>query len=136
MTLSKEESVSHHPSPLVPVTVPGSGLHIIANLRSEQAQLLGNSTAFQTYVDQLVTTYELRKLGQVYHDFPTGGYTAVVCLSESHLSVHTWPEIGYITFDIFLSNYQRNNQGTTRAIYDAVCSFFHASVIEEHFINR
>ena len=136
MTLPREESVSHRPDPLIPETVPGSGLHIIANLRSEQTALLGECNAFQVFVDQLITTYELNKLGQVYHDFPTGGYTAVVCLSESHLSVHTWPEIGYITFDIFLSNYQRNNQGITRAIYHDVCSFFQASVINEHFISR
>lgn len=136
MILKNEESVSNHPDPLIPDTVHGSGLHIIANLRSEQAQLLSDSKALQGFVDDLIATHDLKKLGQVYHDFPTGGYTAVVCLSESHLSIHTWPELGYITFDVFLSNYQRNNQGTTRTIYDAVSSFFQASVLEEHFINR
>lgn len=37
------------------------------------------------------------------HSFGDGeGVTGVVALSESHISVHTWPEVGYAAFDIFV----------------------------------
>ena len=31
-----------------------------------------------------------------------GGITGVVLLAESHITVHTWPEKGFIAFDIFM----------------------------------
>lgn len=35
------------------------------------------------------------------HTFSPHGVTGVAVLSESHLSVHTWPEYGYMAADIF-----------------------------------
>lgn len=38
-----------------------------------------------------------------FHEFGDGcGMTGVVVLSESHLSLHTWPEINLMTFDIYM----------------------------------
>lgn len=31
-----------------------------------------------------------------------GGVSGVAVLAESHISVHTWPEIGYAAFDVFM----------------------------------
>ena len=36
-----------------------------------------------------------------YHEFSGGGYTAVALLSESHASIHTWPELGRVRYDVF-----------------------------------
>lgn len=35
------------------------------------------------------------------HSFSPFGMTGVVLLAESHIAIHTWPEIGYIAVDIF-----------------------------------
>lgn len=35
------------------------------------------------------------------HRFAPNGVSGVVVISESHLSVHTWPEAGYVALDIF-----------------------------------
>jgi len=35
------------------------------------------------------------------HTFSPHGVTGVAVLSESHLSVHTWPEHGYLAADVF-----------------------------------
>ena len=35
------------------------------------------------------------------HEFAGGGFTMVFLLAESHLSVHTYPERGYLAFDLF-----------------------------------
>jgi len=38
-----------------------------------------------------------------FHEFGEGmGLTGVLVLSESHLSIHTWPEINLMTFDIYM----------------------------------
>ena len=31
-----------------------------------------------------------------------GGITGVALLAESHISIHTWPETGYVALDIFM----------------------------------
>jgi S-adenosylmethionine decarboxylase len=37
----------------------------------------------------------------IHHEFNPPGITAVAILSESHISVHTWPIEGYVAVDIF-----------------------------------
>jgi S-adenosylmethionine decarboxylase len=41
-------------------------------------------------------------LSEYAHKFEGDGYTFVIALSESHASVHTWPEHGIMTVDIFM----------------------------------
>lgn len=40
-------------------------------------------------------------LGEIAHRFTPQGVTALGLLAESHISVHTWPELGYAAADIF-----------------------------------
>lgn len=100
------------------------GLHILAEFTSSRNDLLYSCTAARVFFDNLITENNLHKVGEVYHDFDNGGFTAVVCLTESHLSIHTWPEFGLATFDVFLSNYQHDNSAKARAVFDATVVFF------------
>lgn len=112
------------------------GLHLIATLHSDNTALLAGYTGFKSLADDLTGAFDLQKLGEVYHDFEPGGFTGIICLSESHLSVHTWPEFGKINLDIYLSNFQRVNNGTVRAIFDRIAAYFEAEVISENQIIR
>ena len=38
----------------------------------------------------------------LHHFSPNGGISGVVVLSESHISIHTWPERQYAALDIFM----------------------------------
>lgn len=40
-------------------------------------------------------------LNDVFHKFTPQGVSGVVVISESHLSIHTWPESGYAALDVF-----------------------------------
>lgn len=40
-------------------------------------------------------------VGKVFHKFAPQGVTGVVIIAESHISIHTWPELGYAAVDIF-----------------------------------
>jgi S-adenosylmethionine decarboxylase len=112
------------------------GTHLIATLYTTERQLLHSYEAFRSLADQLVVDHTLQKLGEVYHNFSPSGYTGVVCLSESHLSIHTWPEHGRINVDVYLSNYLRNNDGTVDNIYAAIKAHFNATVENEQFLKR
>lgn len=42
-------------------------------------------------------------LGVNLHSFGAGaGVTGVAILAESHISIHTWPETGYLAIDVFM----------------------------------
>jgi S-adenosylmethionine decarboxylase len=41
-------------------------------------------------------------VGRVFHKFAPHGVTGVVIIAESHISIHTWPELGYAAVDIFI----------------------------------
>jgi S-adenosylmethionine decarboxylase len=116
-------------------TKPIPGLHIVANFAASQS-LLRDSPRFRSFILNQIKTEELRLVGEVFHNFDGGGFTAVLCLTESHLSVHTWPEHGYMTFDIFLSNYLKDNREKTQRVYRAVADYFDAKVLFEQIINR
>ena len=112
------------------------GLHIIAEITSTNKQLLEQFQAVQQLLNEQIETHGLHKLGEVYHDFQPAGYTAVICLSESHISLHSWPEYGRVNLDIYLSNYQRNNDGTGQKIFEAIVQFFDAAIISSQQIKR
>jgi len=40
-------------------------------------------------------------LNSTFHKFSPHGVSGVVVISESHFSIHTWPEYGYCALDIF-----------------------------------
>lgn len=112
------------------------GLHIIAEISSTQTALLEKCAAVKQLLDEKVQQYGLCKLGEVYHDFEPGGFTAVICLSESHISLHTWPEYERINLDIYLSNYQRYNDDTGRRLFEELVAFFEAGIISCQQLKR
>jgi S-adenosylmethionine decarboxylase len=110
------------------------GLHILATFGAP-APTLRDVAACRAFFDAQVRAYGLEKVGEAYHAFPAdetgaGGFTAVLALTESHLSIHTWPEHGLATFDVFLSNFRRDNAATVRGIYAATLAFFEGT--EQH----
>jgi S-adenosylmethionine decarboxylase len=124
------------PTTLATISKPFNGLHIIANLASIEVDLLRDFKPLQTFLNQLIAENNLKKVGEVYHSFPNAGYTAVIGLTESHLSIHTWPELEYITFDIFVSNYLKDNTYVTRHVYEETKKYFKAQAVIEQMIDR
>jgi S-adenosylmethionine decarboxylase len=100
------------------------GLHVLATFAAP-ATALRNAAGSQHFFAALVARLGLTSVGEVYHVFAeSGGFTAVLALTESHLSIHTWPEHGLATFDVFLSNFRQDNHATVRAVYQETLAFF------------
>jgi len=58
----------------------------------------------------------LTLVGEKWHTFPEfegkpGGVTGMLLLAESHLAVHTWPERGGVTIDVYVCNFTSDNSG-------------------------
>lgn len=112
------------------------GLHIIATLISSESLKLNSFEELKMELNALIPKYNLNNLGEVYHNFHPQGFTAIVCLSESHISIHTWPELNKVNLDIYLSNHNRVNDNTVRQIFDQFVRFFNAQVQHKTEIIR
>ena len=112
------------------------GLHIIAELAVTNISLLNSFKYAKHCIDQIITQQQLTNLGEVYHNFSPAGFTAVVCLSESHLSLHSWPEHNRLHLDVYLSNFLRDNSQTTQQIFNELVSFFNAEIIQQQTLKR
>lgn len=116
------------------------GLHILATFAAP-APTLRHMAACRAFFDAQVLAFGLEKVGEAYHAFPAtatgaGGFTAVLALTESHLSIHTWPEHGLATFDVFLSNFRRDNAPAVRGIYAATLAFFAGTELTKTEVRR
>lgn len=56
-------------------------------------------------------------------DHPAGATGAVV-LAESHLAVHSWPELHAVTLDIYVCNVNQDNGDRAKALYDMLYTAF------------
>jgi S-adenosylmethionine decarboxylase len=111
------------------------GLHVIVDL--EQCQInCDQMESFRTMIMQEIAICDLHVLGSVFHAFDNGAFTAVVCLTESHLSVHTWPEFGRVTFDVFLSNYLEVNDDKAHRLALAITDFFKGEIALRKEVER
>ena len=93
--------------------------------------------AFTALSQKLITENDLHSLGSISHSFESGGgFTSVVCLSESHIAVHTWPELRYVTLDVFLCNYSRNNEERCRVVFQSIVEYFGPKNVTSQEIKR
>lgn len=106
------------PNPQIIPPGPVTGLHVIADLYGcPRAKILTDATLLEEVCINFVREAGLFDVGRLFHAFPEGGgVTGVVVLAESHLSVHTWPENGYVSIDVFVCNYTEDNTGKARAL--------------------
>ncbi len=78
-----------------------AGMHLIIDL--EGASRLDELEHMEKALRRCVEVSKATLLHIHLHHFtPNGGVSGVAVLSESHISVHTWPEANYAAFDVFM----------------------------------
>jgi len=79
-----------------------SGKHMICDFRGvRNLDLLNSVEGIQALLDSICMKYQYQVLARSAHAFHPIGVTVLYMLSESHISVHTFPERGYVAFDIY-----------------------------------
>ena len=77
------------------------GLHIIADLYGVEADLIDRVEDIRALLEGAVKHAKLTKISSHYYQFRPHGATGVVLIAESHISIHTWPELGIATVDVY-----------------------------------
>ncbi|MEC4051014.1 S-adenosylmethionine decarboxylase [Flavobacterium sp. SUN046] len=112
------------------------GLHKLMTLQVDQLDKLTNSANFIDFSQTILDKYHLEKVGISTHDFENKSYTIAICLKESHICIHTWPEFNQLTLDVYLCNYLQDNTSKVRAIADEYLRYFGGTSIKDIEINR
>lgn len=77
------------------------GRHILAEVYGCDRAILNDPSR----VEEILVAAALESGAEVrevaFHQFSPQGVSGVVVISESHLAVHTWPELGYAALDVF-----------------------------------
>ena len=112
------------------------GNHLIVELYDCDSALINN---VQQVEQVLLTAVELsgaKTVQSVIHEFNPHGVSGVIVIEESHFSVHTWPEFGYLTLDVYLCNYSKDNSEICRKIFKGISSLFKPKKIIQRLIER
>lgn len=97
------------------------GRHVLAEFYGCPAEILNDIQRIErTMVDAaLEAGAEIREVA--FHKFSPQGVSGVVVISESHLAIHTWPELGYAAVDVFTCG-------------DKVDPWLSCKYLKEHFV--
>ena len=115
------------------------GLHLTADLRGCAAAqpLMTEPAALRAFCLHAVATAGLLAVGELFHVFPhPGGVTGVVLLAESHLAVHTWPELGAVTLDVYVCNLHDDNSACADALLAALAAGFGPGHVQHQRVRR
>ena len=79
----------------------GLGYHGLWEIKDCPAELLQFEETIKPFMDAISNAVNVTVLSRSFKQFSPYGVTGVYLLSESHLSIHTWPEHGYAALDLF-----------------------------------
>jgi S-adenosylmethionine decarboxylase len=89
----------------------------------------------------MVEVAGLQAVNQLVHEFPAisgvkSGVTATVLLAESHLCIHTWPELQAVTLDVYVCNFGSDHSAKAHRLMDALLAAFKPESTDRHELHR
>lgn len=118
------------------------GLHLTADLRGVDPTLplMRDAEALAALCRDAVLQSGLAGVAELFHRFGAAdeqsGITGVVLLAESHLAIHTWPELGGVTLDVYVCNYGADNSAKAEALMAALIAAFAPASVDRQSVMR
>lgn len=116
-----------------------AGLHLIGDLHGCRCdtRLMLDMDHLEAFCKASVVSAGLTAVGSLFHRFADGGgVTGVVVLAESHLSIHTWPETGYVALDVYVCNYSGDNRTKAQQLFDSLQAAFNPGSAHWQCVDR
>lgn len=77
------------------------GKHLTVDMYGCSFENLDSSEYIKSAMMTAVEEANMTLLDLTFHKFQPQGLTALALLAESHMSIHTYPELGYAAVDVF-----------------------------------
>jgi S-adenosylmethionine decarboxylase proenzyme len=87
-----------------------SGKHMICDFKDiKNTELLNNDIELNLLLKKICERYDFQILNSIVHNFDPIGHSILFLLSESHISIHTFPEKHHMSFDIYTCRQYKDN---------------------------
>jgi spermidine synthase/S-adenosylmethionine decarboxylase len=120
-----------------------NGLHLIADLHDCRCanEFLYDAPQLESFCVTACTKHGLTVVGRLFHAFhdaagKPAGVTGTVVLAESHLAVHTWPEVGGVTLDVYVCNFSGDNSRSAHGLFAEMSAAFAPARLEKKEVAR
>lgn len=77
------------------------GQHVLAEFFECDPNVLNNITLVEKLMIEAALECGATIVQKCFHMFNPYGISGVIIIAESHLAIHTWPELGYAAVDLF-----------------------------------
>ena len=77
------------------------GKHLLLELKDCNRETIDNLEFIKEILCETAEKIGATIVNQAFHKFAPQGVSGVVVIAESHISIHTWPEYGYASVDVF-----------------------------------
>ena len=100
-------------------------LHILADFYDcrGNTEYFNNKASVRDKILRVIRKAGFKIVASRFHKFPDGkipddgGITGVIIVSESHITIHTWPERKFVNVDVFFCNYSSDNSRKARGVF-------------------
>lgn len=115
-----------------------NGLHIFGDLYDCRCtvSVLHNTEPLRGRCVELCIEVGLTVVCDAFHQFGKGGTTGTIVLAESHLAIHTWPEIKSATLDVYVCNFSGDNRARASALFDGVLKILQPAQVDRQMVIR
>ncbi len=115
-----------------------NGLHILAEFHACQGdrRLLLDASMLAACCRHACADAGLLVVAEAFHQFPDAGATGALVLAESHLAIHTWPELDSVTLDLYVCNYSQDNRAAAETAYEALRRAFRPTRVVRRDVAR
>ena len=79
--------------------LPAAGIHLIIEFWG--GKVIESAPEIKRILLETARVSNNTPIGIKIHKFNPHGLTGFILLAESHISIHTWPELNYVAIDIF-----------------------------------
>ncbi|MFH0902248.1 MAG: adenosylmethionine decarboxylase [Pseudomonadota bacterium] len=95
------------------------GAHYLLDLWGiHESALLDDTAALKTCLERAARRGGAKVLEATFRRFEPQGASGVVILAESHIAIHTWPELSFAALDVFTCGRPDIGEAIARAVID------------------
>lgn len=113
--------------------VNAKGALLLIDLYGAPAEVLNDAPLIEGIAREVADRVGARVLETSCHQLDPQGVIVVLTLSQSHLSIHTWPEAGYAAVDVFFCAHEFHVE---MSLSEWLCERLQAARFEEWTLQR
>jgi S-adenosylmethionine decarboxylase len=99
-----------------------NGRHLILDLYGCDPQLLDDYDFLKGVMERALELSNATVVRVIGEKFSPQGVTLLALLSESHCSIHTWPEVGYAAIDLYTCGEKTDSNRAANFFQEQLCS--------------